>query len=298
MTLILADELRHVTQSRIKKFRPNRFRSILPVDSSVPTWADTVQHSQISLSGEDPVRVGNGPVKNLPRPTISKADASITIVNFGLSYGYSNREMEKAEKQGIRLSSALASANQQKVERFFDAIAAGEKLATLGTPGLLNVTGITPQTAALKGGGATTVWTDATFDEIVSDIAQSIELVNTQTLENMMANLVILPLASYWLLTRTLHSTSSVSALALLKQMFPGVRFESWNRLATADAAGTGPRMVTMATGEDVARMIIPQELTDDQPIRVPGGVEIAQFCSTAGVLVETPDAIVYTDGI
>jgi hypothetical protein len=53
-----------------------------------------------------------------------------------------------------------------------------------------------------------------------------------------------------------------------------------------------------MATGEDVARMIVPQELRDEIPIQQPLAVLIPQWMSTAGVLVETPTAINYTDGI
>lgn len=297
MTLVLSEELRYVTQSRKQKFRPSRFRSLLPIDSSVPTWATEVEHSEITESGEDPIVIGNGTVKNLPTPTIDRSAGYIKILRFGYAYGYSDDEVEKAARLGIRLSDAKAVANQGRVERFLDSIAVGEKLATLGLPGIANDASVTVYTASTKTSGGTP-WPNGTFEEIYADIAQSLDAIQTQTLENHTGALVMVPLVRYQLLARTMHPTMPISLLALLRQQLPGVRIESWNRLATKDAAGTGPRMITMATGEDVARMIIPSELVDDTPIRVPFGVEIAQSFKTAGVLIETPTAIAYTDGI
>jgi hypothetical protein len=297
MAFILADQLKHVTRYRVQRYRPNRFRSILPIDNSPPTWATTVEHSQITEAATDPAVVGNGPVKNLPRPTIDKTAALIRILEFGYAYGWSEHEQEKAAKTGLMLSAALAVANQTAWERFLDAVAAGQRLTTLGLPGLLNIAGKAANQAGAKAGGGT-AWAVATFDEMIADVAQSIEAVETGTLENMAASQVILPVTHYNRLVRVMHPISGVSALQTLRSMYQGVTFRSWAKLALANAAGNGPRMVTMATGEDVARMIIPRELQDGTPVAEPGGIVIPQWGSTAGVLVETPDAIVYTDGI
>jgi hypothetical protein len=310
MTILLQKQLDYVGAQRIQQFRPSKFRRILPVDGSVPAWADRVQHSEIRISGEhDPKLIpASGPVGKLPRSTLSRADAFINILHFGYSYGYSIFDLERAAQTKINLPATEAIANQGIAERFLDAVAAGAFTVTYGLPGLLNQTataatpGVATTTASLltacaKASGGTT-WVGATLTEIKRDIDASLYQINVNTLEVYTANLIALPPASMQYLTTTFNEITEHSLLQILMSTYPGVRFESWQRLATANAAGTGPRMVTMATGEEVARMIIPQELRDETPMQVPLAVEIPQWLSTAGVLVETPTAINYTDGI
>ena len=312
MTILLQKQLDFVTTARIQQFRPSRFRSILPVDGSVPTWADRVQHSEFRMSGEhDPKLIGaTGPVGDLPRPTISRADAFINILHFGYSYGYSIFDLERAAETNINLPATEATTVQGIVERFLDSIAAGEHLATKGLPGLFTLTcsaatamtalgtGAVPLlTACAKASGGTT-WLSATFEEIARDVEASIKHVEMETLENRTANLVVIPPDRMFYLSTSRHALTNVSLLQQLQAAYPGVRFISWKRADLKDAAGTGPRMITMATGEDVARMIVPQELRDETPIQQPLAVLIPQWMSTAGVLVETPTAICYTDGI
>lgn len=303
MTLLLQKQLDYVAETRIKRYRPSRWRRFIPRDGSVPTWADRVEHSQISMHGEPPVRIApHGPVKNLPRVTISREAAYINILRFGYSYGYSIFDLERAQQTNVNLPATEAVATQTKVETFLDETAAGEHLADYGMPGLANISGKSPTTVSTKDAGGT-VWfsggqLNATFEEIAGDIQTGIEAVEDATLGNMQAGLVLLPQAQYRALYKARHPVTERSLLARLREDFPQVRFEYWHRLATADQAGTGPRMIVMATGEDVARMIIPQELTDGTPQQEPFSWVIPQWMSTAGMLIETPDAIAYYDGL
>jgi hypothetical protein len=310
MTILLQRQLDYVNQARIQRFRPTKFRMILPVVSECPTWADRVQHTEVRVSGEhDPVRIAaTGPIGELPRPTLSRADAFINIYRFGYSYGYSNWDLERAAQTGINLPATEAVANQGIFERFLDNVAAGGFLATYGMPGLLNLTSTaatfgTPTTTAsrltacTKAGGGTT-WAGASLAEIKRDIEAAIYQVNVNTLEIYQANLVILPPTQMFYLQTTTNVNTDRTLLELIRAGFPGVRFETWQRCALADEAGTGPRMVTMATGEDVARMIVPQELRDETPVQQPLHIVVPQWGATAGVLVETPTAVNYTDGI
>lgn len=310
MTILLQKQLDYVAAQRIQRFRPTKFRSILPVDGSVPTWADRVQHSEIRISGEaDPKQIGmTGPIGELPRPTLSRADAYITIFRFALSYGYSIFDLERAAQTNVNLPATEATANQQIFERFLDAVAAGAYLASKGIPGLLNLTNTAATfgtatttasrlTACTKNAGGT-AWSNATLEEIKRDISASIYQVNVNTFETYEANLILLPPASMYYLQESRNPGTDRSLLELIRASYPGVRFETWSRLALADQAGTGPRMVTMATGEEVARMIVPQEFRDEAPVNQPLAVVVPQWGSTAGVLVETPTAINYTDGI
>jgi hypothetical protein len=300
MAAITQTQLDYVAEQRTKLYRPAKFRGLLPIDSSVPTWADRVEHSEISVSAEVPVPIPtSGPPDNLPRPTLSREAAYAKIMYFGYSYGYSDRDLERAARQKITLSASYAVANQRNVELFLDAIAAGDYLTTYGLPGLLNISGKSADTACVKAAAPAsgTTWTYASWQEIVADVGYAVGQIESNTYENMTAALVIISPDRMRLLTQTLHPITNQSALQILRAMFPGVRFASWQKCATA-GAGSIQRMVTMATGLDVARMIVPQELTDQRPLAIPLGWVVPQTFGTAGVLVETPDAIHYLDGI
>lgn len=310
MTILLQKQLDYVAEQRIQLFRPSVFRSIIPVDGSIPTWADRVQHSEIRISGEaNPKRIGaTGPIGQLPRPTLSRADAYINILHFGYSYGYSIFDLERAAQTKINLPAAEATATQDTVERFLDSMVAGEQTAAEGLPGLVNQTATAVLfddaavatasllTACAKAGGGTT-WVGATYEEIARDVECAIQRVNTNTLQTYEANLCAMSVERMFYLRTTRHTIQGVTLLSTLQAAYPTVRFVAWNRLKTKDVAGTGPRMVVMATGPQIARVIVPQELKDETPIMQPLAVLIPQWFSTAGVLCETPQAICYVDG-
>jgi hypothetical protein len=311
MTILLQKQLDYVAEQRIQLFRPSVFRTIIPVDNSVPTWADRVQHSEIRMSGEaDPARIATtGPIGTLPRVTLSRADAYINILHFGYSYGYSIFDLERAAQTKINLPATEAVGTQTIVEQFLDAAVAGEKTTSHGLPGLVNQTatavaydGAAVATASLltacaKAGGGTT-WAGATYEEIARDIECSVQRVYLNTLQTYEATLVAMPPAQMFYLRTTRHTLQNVTLLSTLQAAYPSIRFVQWQRLATKDVAGTGPRLVTMATGPQIARLIVPQELRDEAPINMPLAVLIPQWFSVAGVLAETPQAICYTDGI
>jgi hypothetical protein len=310
---IYSEQLKAVEQARIQKTRPNKFRRILPVSGGYPAWVTTIETSVIAMQGARPVLLGNGVAKNLPRANIDKTRATIGVLKFGYSYGYTDDEVIKCQREQIELPSTLAVGNSQLVESFLDEIAAGyyltgtgwghtagsasDQYPALGLQGLLNHASVTILTASAKASGGT-AWTSATYEEIKRDVSYAIGAVYDDTLENREANLIVLPPARYRLLVESKHPVSERSVLRSLQEDFPGLRFEQWQKTATADAAGTGPRMLVGATGEDVARMVLPRELTDEAPMRVPFGWEIPQQFSTAGVLIEDPTALKYVDGI
>jgi hypothetical protein len=310
MTILLQKQLDYVAAQRVQLFRPSIFRSLIPVDGSVPTWADRVQHSEIRISGEaNPQRIGaTGPIGQLPRPTLSRADAYINVLHFGYSYGYSIFDLERAAQTKVNLPATEATATQDIVERFLDSMVAGEQTAAHGLPGLVNQTatavafnGAAVATASLltacaKAGGGTT-WVGATYEEIARDVESAIQRVNLNTLQTYEANLVAMCPDRMFYLRTTRHTIQGVTLLSTLQAAYPGVRFVQWQRLSDKDVATTGPRLVVMATGEQIARVIIPQELKDETPVQQPLAVLIPQWMSTAGVLCETPQAICYVDG-
>lgn len=299
MTLLLARDLLHITQTREQAFLPSAARTVLPVDNSVPGWAMSIEHSQFTFSGEDPVLLSHGSAKNLPTSTIDKTTGTIAVYRFGMALNYNKFEVEQASKSGISLPSMQVRHNAEKTERFLERIAAGDLQSTYGLPGLLtNATLIAAvTTASTKAGGGTT-WAAATFEELCDEITIEIQAVRAATYGIKQANLMILPETCYEVLERRMHPYSSNTVLDHLRRIHPGVRFVPWHKTNLAAVSGTGGRVVTMAAGESTARLIIPTELTEDTPVTVPFGEQVPQYFSTAGVLIEDTNAIRYLDGV
>lgn len=299
MTLLQARDLLHITQSREQAFRPSQARAVLPVDGSVPDWAMQIEHSEIRFSGEDPVLLSHGSQKNLPTSTIDKATGTINVYRFGMALNYNRFEIAQAARSGVSLSAAQVRHNANKAERFIERIAAGDLQTSYGLPGLLtNATLIAAVGAASAKTGGGTTWAAGTFEELVDEIAVEIQGVRSATYGVKEANLMVLPEVCYEVLERRMHPFSSATVLDHVRKLHPGVRFVPWHKCNLANAAGNGGRVVTMAAGESTARLIIPVELTEDQPIPVPFGEQIPQYFSTAGVLIEDTTAIRYLDGV
>jgi hypothetical protein len=299
MTLLQSRDLLHITQSREQAFRPSAARVVLPVDNSVPDWAMQVEHSEITFSGEDPVLLSHGAQKNLPTNTIDKTTSTINVYRFGMALNYDRFEIRQAAQAKVNLSAMQVRQNALKAERFIERIAAGDLQSTYGLPGLLtNATLISAVgTASTKTGGGTT-WAAATFEEIVDEVAVEIQGIRAATYGVKEANMLVLPEVCYEVVERRMHPFSSITVLDHLKRVHPGVSFVPWHKCNLANVGGTGGRLVTMAAGESTARLIIPTELTEDQPLPVPFGEQVPQYFSTAGVLIEDTTAIRYLDGV
>jgi hypothetical protein len=299
MTLLQSRDLLHITQSREQAFRPSAARVVLPVDNSVPDWAMQVEHSEITFSGEDPVLLSHGAQKNLPTNTIDKTTSTINVYRFGMALNYDRFEIRQAAQAKVNLSAMQVRQNALKAERFIERIAAGDLQSTYGLPGLLtNATLISAVgTASTKTGGGTT-WAAATFEEIVDEVAVEIQGIRAATYGVKEANMLVLPEVCYEVVERRMHPFSSITVLDHLKRVHPGVEFVPWHKCNLANVGGTGGRLVTMAAGESTARLIIPTELTEDQPLPVPFGEQVPQYFSTAGVLIEDTTAIRYLDGV
>ena len=299
MTLLQTRDLQYITQSREQAFRPSQARVVIPVDNSVPDWAQQVEHSELRFSGEDPVLLSSGAQKNLPVNTLDKATGTVNVFRFGMALDYNRFEIAAAQQTGVNLPATQVRQNSGKAERFLERIAAGDLQATYGLPGLLtNATLIAAvQTASTKTGGGTT-WANGTFEELVDEIAIEIQSIREATYGNKVANLMIMPEACYQVVERRMHPFSSITVLEHVRKVHPSVRFEPWHKTNLADVAGTGGRVVTMAAGESTARLIIPTELTEDTPIVVPFGQQVPQYFSTAGVLIEDTTAMRYLDGV
>jgi hypothetical protein len=69
-----------------------------------------------------------------------------------------------------------------------------------------------------------------------------------------------------------------------------------WPGLETADAGGTGPRIIMAEASVDRFFMLIPQPFRQNQELRRAFGWKVPCWGLTAGLIMKYPKAVVYAD--
>lgn len=286
----LRSVLAHFAGIREQRFRPLRWRTLLPVDASVPKWAENFTIAHRVDYAQPPTPVGPMGVVETIAPTEELTGETFPVVEYAMHYGVMDRELDRARATGTNPSATRATANDRAAETLLDQIAAvGD--SRVGLTGIANNAGVAVGTVT----NGTWVYGTTTLDEIVEDCFDLIDAVRDNSLEVHEADTMILPETQFRILTRTRNTnTDQTAARVLLDILGRPFRILPWHRLATA--SGGNPRTLVFDSGEDVARMILPQELEDDPPRRVARGSVVDQSMVCGGVLVESPLGMVYCD--
>ncbi len=148
------------------KYADITFRSMFPVDTSVPAGAETYGFYTQDMAGQ--AEIINAAAKDIPWSTVKRGKVTQKTAWFATKFGYSYGEIEAAKYSGMPLEQSMAAAARRAMEEKFDTLAwDGDDAA--GITGIFNNTDIV--TASVPAGVSTTTpWTTKTPDEIVADI--------------------------------------------------------------------------------------------------------------------------------
>ena len=300
MSAVLIQQLTYLLGTRKRLYRPLQWRSILPIKTGIPKWAQNVQIYKITENSNEPVphQIGN---QKAPIPSVDRTGGSLKLMSFDLMYQIWDEDLTRKQVTGIDVEASSVLANQRAFEEFLDGIASiGSSKYTL--PGLLNSGDV--DIVSINGAWATLITAANTNDlmvaalkKITNDIGDLLYRIRTNSKNALSGTAVVIPDAKYQLLTQNFHPTSGASFLELIQKAFPGVRFVPWYRCNTA-GAGSATRMCAGDFTEDVLSMLMVNEITDGAPLRVHAGYEVLQNVGTGGVLIEQPQGLAYADGV
>lgn len=235
---------------------------------------------------------------DFPRADIGGIEHSSPVKDLGVSYGYSIKEIRRAQKAGVALDAKRAEAARRAIDEKQDTIAwKGD--AKSGLPGFWNHEGITEYTAAMNAGGTSRAWADKTADEILADFAGLITTAPESTNGIEQPDTVILPLSLYNKLMTTPYGTNrDKTIMGFIRDNFPQITRIDWVAdLATAGAGGTS-RVVAYARDPLKVEVQIPQRF-EQMPPQLDGMVyDICCLQSTGGTLVYYPMSVVFCDGL
>lgn len=293
---VISKELNYIESTVRRRYRPAKWRAIIQAMRGIPKWAEKIEvHKVIDFASLKPLQMQGG---QLPTPNIERSPTLFSLTDYGCAYQVYNDEIDRAQRTGIRPDVERPMANARAAEQLLDEIAATGCPFGTGLGGIGNNGDVATVTAVNKAGGGTTWPNNATLDETIADVNALIQKVATQSLENYEADTVVFPQAQFFHLLNTRNTNTDRSALALLQEMHPGVRFMVWDRFSTL-GAGTTPRAMAFdSRSEEVARVALVSELTSEPPRKIDFGVHVAQSMKTGGVIIKAPKGIAYMDAL
>lgn len=232
-----------------------------------------------------------------PRVDIGGEEHISPIKEIGASYGYSIKEIRRAQKAGVSLDAKKAEACRRAIDEKQDSIAwKGDVKGKL--PGFFNHPGITEYVAATGAGGSKS-WASKTADEIVADFAGIITAAPESTNGIEQPDTVILPLSLYNKLQNTPYgSNRDKTIMSFIRESYPQITRIDWVQDLVGAGAGGTSRVMAYARDPLKVEVQIPQRF-EQMPPQLTGKVyDIICSQSTGGTLVYYPMSVVFCDGL
>jgi hypothetical protein len=318
-TFFFARELEYVYTKTFDILRPElKVRSLIPVDTSPPSGADSFTYSQFDKMGE--ARIVHNYAQDFPNVEVKGTQFKQGIYSLGDSYQYTIQDLRAAQMAGRPLETKKAEAARYAIDLKLEVLGAiGDK--STGLIGLVNAPNIGQFTKVSQNNAGSTA---ATYASLISDalakgnigaIAQEIvkdfngmraQVFNT-TLGVHEIDTFVLPSDIYSLLNTTQMAPSFGDKTTILQYILgsaPEIKsIEYWvqlntcaNLAPTPGSAGHG-LIMGYAKNPDVLNLIISQEFEQFAP--QPRGMALIVPCHmrTGAVEVRYPKAVICMTG-
>jgi hypothetical protein len=300
-TAALDLQLEHVrSQTYDIQYPELKARRLIPVDTSVDPGAETVAYYQWDEYGMAEIIANFAGDLTLVDTKAEKFTSPVHSI--GKAYQYSIQDLRRAAMAGNQLDQRRARAARRAIELKIDEIASvGDEKGKL--KGLLNHPNVTILTAATD--GTSTRWvggrtTPKAPELIKKDMNDAVSAILVATKETQAPNTLLLPTTEFNHISDT--SINNVTDITILKSFLNNGQWvksvESWYKLDTADALGTGPRMVTYRKDPEVLELVIPQDFEQLPPQARNLSFVVDVHARIGGVVIYYPLALNYMDGI
>lgn len=292
-TAVLEKELEYVkTQTYDIVYPEMKARQLIPVSNEADPGAETITYRQWDEFGMAQIISNYG--DDLPLIDALVEEFQQKVKGLGAAYQWSIQDIRRAAMSGIPLDQRRARAARRSIEQQIENIAAlGNTAAGLrGFAKHPNVPLVAPDTGT---------WSTATADQIIGDMNKLATSIVTTNKETFLPDTLVLDISRYNLISTKRISTTGDTHTTVLEAWLrsnPWVRnVGTWYKLATADAAGTGPRLVCYKRDPEVLTLEIPQEFEQMPPQAKNLAFQVPVHARIGGVIVYYPIAMAYMDG-
>lgn len=268
---------------------------ILTVNNDAPTGSEVIEYRY--FDGVGVAKIVADYATDFPRVDTYGTAKTAKVRSVGDSYGYSIKEIRRAQMTGTRLEQRRASYARKAIDELLDSIAwKGDE--DYGIQGLINYPGITEYVVPNGAGGSKT-WASKTAREKIKDVSNLLSSIVELTNGKAFCDTLILPIAQYNLIAyEPLGEEGTKTTLQFIRENFPNLTLIDWvSELKGAGVNGTD-RMMAFNRSPDKMDYQMPQLFEQFPPQQK--GLEFVVLChaETAGTIVYFPQEVVFADGI
>jgi hypothetical protein len=300
-TAALEQQLEYVkAQTYDIKYPELRARRFIPLDTSVPPGAETVAYQQWDEFGM--AKILSNYAEDLPLVTALAEKFFQGIESLGQAYDYSIQDLARSAMSGSQLETRKATAARKFIERRIDDIAAvgypaAKMKGFVNHPNVAIASATSDGTSARWVGGRTL---PKAPEDIKKDMADSQTTIWVDTKQTFEPDTIVLPPTEFAHIANTDNRDNSDKSIlnSFMDRNLSITNVDYWHKLAEADAAGTGPRMVTYKRSSEVLELVIPREFEQLPPQARMLSFVVPCHARCGGVVVRYPVAMLYTDGI
>lgn len=275
-------------------------KRLLPWNTDVNTGAEQYTARAVDHVGD--VKVTKMLAGNVPMAKFRISETSTSIFSMVEGYEYTIQDARAAIYAGVPLSTKLATAVRNDMERKLDEIAfVGDTSLVSSATGLLNQSGTLTYSTPTTGTGASASWDAKSPDQILLDLNAPLDQVVTNSDEIESCDTLLLPTSRFRLVNRVrVGDGTSTSILAYFnanqKRDLP-VSVESTFRAETA-GSGSSKRACAYRNSSDKLEMILSQPFEQMQPVAMHFSVATMCHMRTAGLALYVPGSVIYMDNI
>lgn len=296
-TLFFKRQLEYIYPNTFDVLRPAlKARTVLPVNSEVPSWAKT--HTYYVLDRVGTAKTIANYATDLPTIELLGKEVTATVFDYGASYVYNIKEIKYAQKNNVNIDAkkaeytALAIAEKENKFAFF-----GD--ASLGMVGLLNHPNI-PTSSVPNGASASPLWTNKTPDEILKDMNDIVTAIIADTKQVETPDTLLIPVSRWRYIKSTkvsaLDSTSILQSFLAnnpeISEVMPLIELEDM-------PANPGLKaMIAYKKDPRKLEMVVPQEFTQEPPQLENLAFKVPCYASYGGLNVYFPLSLRIAIGI
>lgn len=290
-----------VSRQRDIKRAEFKWRLLVPVGSDAPAGAlswtaqfwDAAGMAEIVANYGDDIRKVGVFAKKYTYP----------IETFALGYDWSVIDIDRAALGGVNYRNRKADAVRTGFEARWEQVAS-TGLKAVNMFGLLNNPNVPVISATSVGGSA--VWGSAgkSANDVLNDLLAAEDSISTATQDVERPDTALFSLAKFRYLQKTPLFTGAGSnprdtiLKVYLDRSQSITAVDYWLPLATADAAGTGPRALFYRRDPNKVHLEMPKAPTELPPQVKNLVVDVNSYAYIGGVVFEYPLSAVYMDGM
>lgn len=303
-TTVFLRDLEYIkTNTYDTKYAANNARFFIPTESGKADWAETLTYRQYTQVGASDWIANYG--DDLPRCDVYGKEFSIRPKPFGQSYGYNIQEIKASQRPkggAVPLEQRKSNSTKRAFGNLVNRIAwfgRGRATEDAGTYGLLYNTSVT------VGSAPTGTWSTATPDEIIADVAYTINTPITLTKGVEVPDTCLMGIASMTKLTSTRLTDTGETLFSFIQKAHPGVTFMGINELDAVNPKPSAPTVsastnILLAYKRDSDHLTLEIPLDYTQEPADPRNLEwvVNTHGRIAGVFVYYPLAVHIVEGV